>query len=214
MNNESKMHFNKQKIIFKTLIFIIFSFALSYSSKSNCNSILEFFPKNNCYDFNIDCFNINQNINNNTIYSLLKTEKKTEIENIFLLIGIMPFLLSNRIIIKQKTKSIYELFKYIFTIKKIKNKDIIISEKDFYNFKKKLKNLLYNKWDSFPDFSLINIIRYIINNYYDEISLSIFDKSLNLNLKNFIKINYLKLSSNFLTKVMSKINIYFNFFRK
>ena len=190
MNNESKMHFNKQKIIFKTLIFIIFSFALSYSSKSNCNSILEFFTKNNCYDFNIDCFNINQNINNNTIYSLLKTEKKTEIENIFLLIGIMPFLLSNRIIIKQKTKSIYELFKYIFTIKKIKNKDIIISEKDFYNFKKKLKNLLYNKWDSFPDFSLINIIRYIINNYYDEISLSIFDKSLNLNLKNFIKINY------------------------
>lgn len=117
----------------------------------------------------------------------------------------MPFLKSNKIIINLKNKKIYELFKKILSIKKIKNNTIIIKEKYFNKFQNKINVQLYNKWDFIPEFNLINIVRYIINNYYDKKCLEIFDKSLNLNLNYFIRNNYNHLSFDYLNKLMSKI---------
>ena len=117
----------------------------------------------------------------------------------------MPFLKPNEIIINHKNKEINELFKKILSIKKIKNNKLIIKEKDFNKFQNKIDVLLYNKWDFIPDFNLINNLRYIINNYYDEKCLGIFDKSLNLNFNYFIRNNYNHLSFDYLDKLMSKI---------
>ena len=51
---------------------------------------------------------------------------------------------------------------------------------------------------------LSNCLRYIINNYYNETLLNIFDKSLNLNLKRYIKIMKNNLSFNEFNNLMSK----------
>ena len=71
--------------------------------------------------------------------------------------------------------------------------------------KEKLKDLLYYKWEIIPNKNLLNCIRYITNNYYNEYCLEIFDKSLNLNFKNYIKKKRNKLS----LKDIHELKIYF-----
>ena len=181
------------------------SFSLYYIQKSKFCLISNLFIKDYLdYFHNRIFFNRNLQLDNININYILNKKNKYKIENLFILIIIMPFLKSNEIIIKHKNKEIYELFKNILSIKIIKNIKLIIQEKDFNNFQNKCDVLLNNKWDFIPEFDLINIVRYIINNYYDENCLKIFDKSLNLNLNYFIKNNYNKLSLNYLNKLMSK----------
>ena len=59
--------------------------------------------------------------------------------------------------------------------------------------------------------NLIKLVRYVINNYYNEESLKIFDESLNLNYKYFINKNYNNLSLKDINDLMSKF-IYFYFY--
>ena len=134
------------------------------------------------YNFYENIVEISQNIN------LYINMKKTKIETIFLLIGIMPFVKNNSVItFKINNMEIYKLFQIIFKKKKIKNKIIKLNENDLQFFIENFSYLLFYKWELIPFKKILNNIRYIINNYYNESCIELFEKSLNLNFKYYIQ---------------------------
>ena len=162
----------------------------------NYNCSKNIFIDNNFFDNTVE---ISKKIN------LYINIKKTKIENIFLLIGIIPFLKNNSTITyKINKKEIYKLFKNIFINKKIKNKIIKLNEYDMKFFIEKINYLINYKWELIPLKKISNNIRHIINNYYNESCLIIFDKSLNLNFKYYIQSKKNKLSINDIKDLMSK----------
>jgi hypothetical protein len=117
---------------------------------------------------------------------------------------LIPFLKNDSFLLYQINDiEIYRLCKIISKNKTIKNKIIKLNENDIVFLKEKLKDLLYYKWEIIPNKNLLNCIRYIINNYYNEYCLEIFDKSLNLNFKNYIKKKRNKLSLKDIHELMS-----------
>ena len=68
----------------------------------------------------------------------------------------------------------------------------------------KFNDLINYKWEFIPNKELLNNIRYIINNYYNNSYLEIFDKSLNLNFKYFLRSKKDYLSLRELNALMSK----------
>lgn len=175
-----------------------------YFTYSICK-FLYFQIKYNCsdnifidYNFYENIVEISQNIN------LYINMKKTKIEIIFLLVGIIPFLKNNSVLVfKINNIEIFKLFKIIFNKKKIKNKIIKLNENDLHIFIENFNHLMYYKWELIPFKKILNNIRYIINNYYNESCVEIFDKSLNLNFKYYIQ-NEKKLSSKEIMDLMSK----------
>lgn len=134
------------------------------------------------YNFYENIVEISQNIN------LYINMKKTKIETIFLLVGIMPFVKNNSVItFKINNMEIYKLFQIIFKKKKIKNKIIKLNENDLQFFIENFSYLLFYKWELIPFKKILNNIRYIINNYYNESCIELFEKSLNLNFKYYIQ---------------------------
>lgn len=168
----------------------------------------------------IDHINLVKNINNNFFKIMDKIKSKninlnlnpkiTNIENIFILIEIMPFIKRNIIIKKYNNNKIFQLCKKIFKDKKESN-IIIINQKDFYYFKKNFYEIVNYKWEIVPNITLINELRYLIQNYYNEICLEIFDSALNLNVNNYIQINKNFFSFEDIKYLMSKFIIYLYF---
>lgn len=150
---------------------------LSFSLNYNCS--MNFLMNDNFYNEIVE-------IENNV--SLLIDIKGTKLENILLLLGIIPFLKNNSTLFyKINNKEINKLFKKILN-KKIKDKIIKLDYHDLLSLNnKKIKKLLYYKWKLIPKQFILNNLRYIINNYYNESNLAIFEKSLNLNYKSYIK---------------------------
>lgn len=148
----------------------------------------------------------------NLKFSLNKN--KAKIENIFILIEAIPFI-KKKIIIKQKNnKEIYELFENIFKMNnKRDNGIIIIRKRDYLYIIQIFKELINYKWELIPTKIELNFLRYIINNYYNEKCLIIFDKALNLNFKYYIKNNKNKLVNKDIINLMSK-NLFNYFYRK
>lgn len=178
-----------------------------YFTYSICK-FLYFQIKYNCsdnifidYNFYENIVEISQNIN------LYINMKKTKIETIFLLIGILPFVKNNSVItFKINNMEIYKLFQIIFKKKKIKNKIIKLNENDLQFFIENFSYLLFYKWELIPFKKILNNIRYIINNYYNESCIELFDKSLNLNFKYYIQ-NKKILSLKEIMDLMSKFLI-------
>ena len=146
------------------------------------------------------CFNtIFNNLNfffefkeNTSNISALIYLNRNNIENLLLLMATIPFLRNNSnitfIIKNYKTfKNLKKAFKNKFFTKKSFN----INESAFHQIKHKLINLLNYKWEIIPNKNIINIIRYTINNYYDETFLDLFDRFLNLNYKYYLESNVL-----------------------
>ena len=186
-----------------------------YISYSTCKFLtfkINYNCSNNIFidsNFHEDIVDIIQNIN------LFINIKLTKIENIFLLIGIIPFLKNNSIITyKINNKDINNLFKIIFKDKKIKDKVIKLNENDFQYFTEQFNDLLNYKWELIPKKKILNNIRSIINNYYNESCLEIFDKSLNLNFKYFIQNKRKKFSLENINDLMSKLFFIYNIFFK
>ena len=178
------------KHIFRNSICKFLYFNIDY----NCSS--EIYTNTHFYD---DIIEINENINLNI------NLKKTKIENLFMLIGMMPFLKNNSTIsYKINHKDIYKLLKNMFNNKTIKNKIIKFDQNDFNIFNKKINDLIYYKWEKIPDHNITDNIRSIINNYYNESCLDTFDKSLNLNFKYFIQNKKNELSNEDIEKLLSK----------
>jgi len=195
-----KNNLTKKKIFIKIyLILTIFFFFIKYDI-INFNFIFSDDINIEKY-INLKYFKIKNSLYKNN-FNLLLSKKKTKIENIFTLIAAIPFL-KYKIIIKKKNKEIYRFCRDIFRIKK--NKKIIIINKVYYNYIiKNIKYLIYYKWELIPKIYSINYLRYIINNYYNEICLEIFDKALTLNLRKYIEINKKNFSFKDINNLMSK----------
>ena len=162
---------NDLEAFFSQSICKLLYFALNY----NCS--LNFYTNINYYN---DILEINSNIN------LYINIKKSKLENIFLLLGIIPFLKNNSTLTyKIKDNGINKICKKILN-KKIKDKTINLDYNDLFSLNKSMKKLLYYKWELIPKQFILNNLRHIINNYYNESNLDIFQKSLNMNYKLFI----------------------------
>jgi len=171
-------------------------FSINYKCSKN------FFENDNLY---LDIFEINSNVN------LLINFKKSKLENILLLLSIIPFLKNNSTLsYKINDKDIYKFLKKILK-KKIKYKIIKLDYNDLYLFNITMKELLYYEWEYIPKQIIMNHFRYIINNYYNEINLDSFQNILNINYKAYInnKINEMtyKEINNLLSKIII-LNIY------
>jgi len=121
--------------------------------------------------------------------NLLIHEKETKIENLFLLIAAIPFIEKNyRLIYKINERKFHSIFQNFFG-NKINDKIIMIKKPDVQKIGNKLINLLEYKWELIPSRNILNIIRFVINHYYEESCFNTFEKLLNINFKNYIKIN-------------------------
>ena len=140
----------------------------------------------------------------NINFFLLNLEK-TKIENIFILIILFPFLkINTSLIYKIENRNDYKLFRNIFKSNNIKKlnrvylNNLTLLFDQFYD-------LICNEWEILPEQNLLNTVRFIINSYYNESFLKIFDKSLNINLKLYIeRTKYINFD--IINKLMSKFN--------
>lgn len=137
----------------------------------------------NNYDFFYYITDIRKNINLS-----INIKKASLIENIIIIIGIIPFLKNNSVLrydigISEANK----IFTKIFKSKKIKNGIIFIDFSDFETIKTEFNNLINYIWELIPKKYILDNLRYIISNYYDDSCLDIFEKSLNKNYEYFIK---------------------------
>ena len=142
---------------------------------------------NNIKNISNDILNYSNIISENDKDYLLKI-KSSKIENIILLVEIMPFLKKDLLIYPNKNKDLFKFFNRIFYEKEIFNNNTLrITPKDIYYLIANFNELWNYKWEIFPELEEINRVRYIINNYYNESFLEIFDKALNLNLRLYIQ---------------------------
>lgn len=157
-----------------------------------------------CFDTifnNLNYFNEINEIPNNI--TLLIDLNKTNIENLLLLIGTIPFLKNNSVATYNiKNPKTFNMVRKIFKHKSFPNISINIKENDFILIKNKIINLLNYEWEIIPNKKIINLIRYILGNYYDESNLILFEELLNLNFKYYLNSN--KFSFEDITKLMSK----------
>jgi hypothetical protein len=187
-----KKDFNSLEDYFNLSICTLFYFNINY----NCSS------KFKNYDFYEDVLEINNNIN-----LLLMNIKITKLENILLLLGVIPFLKQNSTLFyKINNKEIYNYFKKIFKNKRINHKIIKLDFNDFYTFNEKVDELLSYKWELIPEKVMLDNLRYIINNYYNESNFNIFQKSLNMNYDFYIQRKRKGIIYSDLVSLLSKCN--------
>jgi hypothetical protein len=177
----------------------LLSFSINYKCSKN------FFNNDNLY---VDIFEINSNIN------LLMNFRKSKLENILLLLSIIPFLKNNSTLsYKINDKEIYKFFKKIFK-KRIKHKIIKLDYNDLYLFNISMNELLYYEWEYIPKQFILNNFRYIINNYYNETNLDSFQNSLNMNYKLYINNKIKEITYEEINNLLSKLIILINFIYK
>ena len=154
---------------------------------------------------NYDFFYFTKDINKN-VYLTINIKNALLIENIMMIIGIIPFLKNNsviRYVINDSETN--KIFRILFKYKKIENGQIYIDFSDFKTIKNKFGNLINFIWEIIPQKHILNNIRYIINNYYDDSFINFFEKALNKNYEYFIKKNQKIVSVNsYRQKLLSK----------
>lgn len=182
-----------------------YSFHFSYFNYSGNIIHLSSFLKTKEYSkFNNSLLSIDLDNFKKSIDFIILNFEKTKIDNIFMLIIIFPFLKENSTILYQiDNRKKYNLYTSIFKgVRNTKNFYILYLN-DLINFIDNFTVFFFD-WEVIPNNYLINNMRYIINNYYNETLLNIFDKSLNLNLKRYIKTKNNNLTLNELNILMSK----------
>ena len=158
---------------------------------------MNFLTNDNFYN---DILEFNDNIN------LLINIKKPKLYNIFLLLGIIPFLKNNSTLsYKIKDKIIYNIFKNSSKTK-LKYKIIKLDYNDLCYFNKTIKKLLYYEWELIPRHLMLNNLRYIINKYYNEQNLVVFQKSLNMNYESYIQQKIKEFSYEEISILLSKLH--------
>ena len=199
------------------LFFLIINLILELEyNKKEVNDLEDYFSQSICqllfFSINYKCsfnFHTNDNFYNDIIdinsnVNLLMNIKISKLENLFLLLTIIPFLKNNSTLsYKIKDKIIYKSFKKIFN-KKIKNKIINLDYNDFHSFNKNMKKLLYYKWELIPKQFILDNLRYIINHYYNESNLEVFQKSLNMNYRVYIQNKNNKMTYKEIKHLLSK----------
>ena len=187
-----KKDINSLENYFSQSICKILYFTINY----NCS--LKLFVNNDFYE---DIKEINSNID------LLINIKISKLENIFLLLGIFPFLKNNSTLsYKINNKEIYNFIKELFKNKnkKINHKIIKLDFIDFKTVNEKLEELLNYRWELIPEKIILDNIRYIIDNYYNESNFDIFQKSLYMNYNFYIQLKKKEITFNNLVNLLSK----------
>ena len=187
-----KKDINSLENYFSQSICKILYFTINY----NCS--LKLFVNNDFYE---DIKEINSNID------LLINIKISKLENIFLLLGIIPFLKNNSTLsYKINNKEIYNFIKELFKNKnkKINHKIIKLDFIDFKTVNEKLEELLNYRWELIPEKIILDNIRYIIDNYYNESNFDIFQKSLYMNYNFYIQLKKKEITFNNLVNLLSK----------
>ena len=187
-----KKDINNLENYFSQSICKILYFTINY----NCS--LKLFANNDFYE---DIKEINSNID------LLINIKISKLENIFLLLGIIPFLKNNSTLsYKINNKEIYNFIKELFKNKKkkINHKFIKLDFIEFKCFNEKLEELLNYKWELMPEKFILDNLRYIIDNYYNESNFDIFQKSLYMNYNFDIQLKKKEITFNNLVNLLSK----------
>lgn len=78
-----------------------------------------------------------------------------------------------------------------------------------------MKKILYYEWELIPKKYMLDNLRFIINNYYNETNFDVFQESLNMNYKSYILKEKNKILSDEMKNLLSKlIIIYFILKRK
>ena len=73
-----------------------------------------------------------------------------------------------------------------------------------------MKQILYYKWELIPKKYILDNLRFIINNYYNETNLNVFQESLNINYKSYILKEKNEMTYDEIKNILSKlIIIYF-----
>ena len=204
LNYNSKQIYINQKIYNIRIENHLFQFSY-FNYSGYINNLYPFLKENDYININ-NSLSISVDFDNfiKSIDFLVLNFEKTKIENIFNIIIIFPLLKENCTILYQiENKNILNKYKNTFKGIKISKNLYINYLNDLIDFIDNFK-ILYFEWEIIPDNYLTNSLRYIINNYYNETILNIFDKSFNLNLKRYIKIKRNNLSFNELNNMMSK----------
>ena len=183
---------NELENYFSQSICQLLSFSINYECSDN------FFTNANFY---IDILEINNNVN------LLMNINKSRLENIILFLSIIPFLKNNSTIsYKINDKGLYKFFKKIFN-KKIKNRIIKLDYNDLFFFNERMKELLLFKWELMPKQVILDNLRYIINNHYNEANSVLFQKSLNMNYMSYIQNKINEITYDEIKNLLSKLII-------
>ena len=204
-------------IKFFLLFFIIAIILNEVNHKKDINNLENYFSQSIC---KILYFTINYNcslnlITNNDFYEdikeinsnidLLINIKISKLESVFLLLGIIPFLKNNSTLsYKINNKEIYNFIKEMFKNKKINHKIIKLDFIDFQTFNEKIEELLNYKWELIPEKIILDNLRYIIDNYYNESNFNIFQKSLYINYNFYIQLKKKEITFNNLVNLLSK----------
>ena len=186
-----KNFFLKFIIILLSLIWLIIFFVI-YRKKIN-GDILNYPP------FQIDEYKDyfdKINLNNFSHFYWCKYK----IENIFLLITILPFLKTEVYI----TNNLYirNLFKNISKLND--NEMIIIKKKSTIDISKRCRQIFFYNWEYLPSKNKTNYIRHILYHYYTEDCLKEYEDSLNMNIKNYIELKKDNLDHNQIKDLLSK----------
>jgi len=206
-------------IKFFLLFFIIAIILDEVNHKKDINNLKDYFSQSICkilyftinYDCSLKLFTNNdfyediKEINSNI--DLLINIKISKLESIFLLLGIIPFLKNNSTLsYKINNKEIYNCIKEVFKnkIKIINHKIIKLDFIDFNAFNEKMEKLLNYKWELIPDKIILDNLRYIIDNYYNESNFDIFQKSLYMNYNFYIQLKKKEITFNNLVNLLSK----------
>ena len=125
---------------------------------------------------------------------------KYQIENIFLLIAILPFLKTEVYI--TKNLDIHEFFKRMFELNN--NENIIINKNSVFYLSKKCRQIFFYNWEYLPSRNKTNYIRHILYHHYNVDCLKAYEDSLNLNIKNYIELKRDNLEHNQIQDLLSK----------
>jgi len=215
--NTIKKIFIKFFILFLIIIIIIKILDEKYNNK-DFNILEDYFSQSICkyFYFTIN-YNCSSKFSNNFFYedvleinsniNLIMNIKISKLENIALLLGIIPFLKKNSTLsYKINNKEIYNYIKKFFNNKKIKHKIIKWEYNDFNTFNERMEELLSYKWELIPEKIILDNLRYIINNYYNESNSNIFQKSLFMNYDFYIQEKRKEITYSDLVSLLSKCN--------
>jgi hypothetical protein len=100
-----------------------------------------------------------------------------------------------------------EISNSLFINKRIKYKIIKFGYKDLHSFNKMMSNLIYYDWELIPKKLMLDNLRHIVNNYYNDSNLNLFQESLNMNYKSFIKSKRNEIIYDELKNLLSKLII-------
>ena len=211
-----------KNVKFKFYALLIINFIIFYAptpiflnqqiNNSLENEIKKYFCKLFIFENNYNCYK-EIFINDNFFYDvksvsknkdLLIKAKNTKIINLFLLIALIPFYESeSKLFYKINKKDSISLYINKFG-ERINYNLIKLKKEDFGEKQNELIKLLNYEWEIIPSIKIINFMRYIINNFYHEDCLTIFDTSLNLNYKVYIEKNRNNISLKMKSELISK----------